>query len=64
MVTKHFGSIVLQLQCEGQLLYKERLLIFHQGCGLVICINANQLRMRVDTCGHEGQHFFACVSVL
>ena len=35
-VTKHFSSIVPRFQFEGWLLYEGRLLIFHQGCGLVI----------------------------
>ena len=36
VVTKHFSSIVPWFQIEGQLLYEGQLLIFHQGCWLVI----------------------------
>ena len=35
VVTKNFNSIMPRFQFEGQLLYEGRLLIFHQGCGLV-----------------------------
>ena len=35
VVTKNFNSIMPQFQFEGQLLYEGRLLIFHQGYGLV-----------------------------
>ena len=35
-VSKDFSSVVPRFQFEAQLLYEGRLLIFRQGCGLLI----------------------------